>query len=105
MDSCGCLSITLWNVEGLYGALWKRIIRKWITEKLVAPDFFCLQEIKVDSFRLDVALKTILPDYQAITSLQVLGNGGIAILVYPKMAIKEYSRDMKGQVAWVIVTW
>lgn len=105
MDLGRPLSITSWNVEGLCGTLWKRIISKWVSDQPLVPDILCLQEVKADGFRLDAALRMILPEHLAVILLPMLGNGGTAVLVHPSIKIEESGQFRRGQVAWVIVTW
>lgn len=104
MDSLNSFMITSWNVEGLCGVLRKRIIWKWVIEQRSIPPILCLQEIKVEGFRLDLALQMILSDHRAIILLSMQGNGGTMILVHPNIVVENSRGLMQGQVTWVIVT-
>lgn len=100
--------ITSWNVEGLCGPLRKHIVSKWMADQPGQLAFLCLQEIKVEGFRLDTTLSLILPDHRAFVSLPILGSGGTggtAILVHPEIVVVDLGGFQKGQVVWVIVEW
>lgn len=104
MDPGHPLTITSWNVEGFYGTLWKKIIKRWITEQPCVLDILCLQEIKADGLHLDEALWMILLDNLVVILLLVQGNGGTTTLVHPSITIEDSRNFMRGRVSWVIVT-
>lgn len=96
MASLHKVEITSWNVEGLHGCLRKHVVSRWVADQPGQPAFLCLQEIKAEGFRLDAALKMILPDHRVIVSLPNLGSGGNAILVHPEIDIVDSGGFQKG---------
>lgn len=48
-----------------------------------------LQELKVEQFRLDLALQLILPGYPNIVAYPSDGRGGAALLIHPDFTISN----------------
>jgi exonuclease III len=64
----------------------------------------CLQEIKANDFRLQQALRTILPDYNTVVAPPEGTRGGTAIMVHPEFSIQGKGSLNFGQAAWVQLT-
>ncbi|CAM6097639.1 unnamed protein product [Calypogeia fissa] len=82
-------NIASWNVRGLCSPYRKWVVRNWFQNLKIPMSVVALQEIKADAFRLDIALRTILPDYQHLSSAPDQGKGGCALLIHPDFTIRN----------------
>jgi exonuclease III len=94
------LHYATWNVAGLCNPQHKYKVLNWIKSLACPLSVLALQELKTDDFRLDVALRTILPRYQYFSSPPDEGKGGSALLVHPSLSSGTLDQ---GRAVWVIV--
>ncbi|CAM6124136.1 unnamed protein product [Calypogeia fissa] len=93
-------NIASWNVCGLCTPNRKWFIRNWLRQLPFPLSIVALQEIKADHFRLDVALRTILPDFQHISSAPNDGKGGTALLIHPDFTLRQSGIVDQGRAVW-----
>ncbi|CAM6094721.1 unnamed protein product [Calypogeia fissa] len=95
------LNVASWNVRGLCSPNRKWIIRNWIRQLPHSLSILALQEIKADNFRRDVALRTILPDFQHFSSAPCEGRGGSTLLIHPDLRVRHSGTLDQGRAVWV----
>lgn len=100
----GKICVATWNIRGLCDPNRKLIVRQWIKSLTTPPHILCIQEIKGDGFRLDVALRAIFHDYQLVVARPEQGRGGTALLVHPHLKIRAKGILDFGQAAWAQFT-
>ncbi|CAM6082401.1 unnamed protein product [Calypogeia fissa] len=93
-------NLASWNVRGLCSPNRKWMVRNWIQQVKTPLHAVALQEIKADAFRLDVALRTILPDYHHLSSAPDLGKGGTALLIHPDFTLRNSGSLSHGRAVW-----
>ncbi|CAM6125080.1 unnamed protein product [Calypogeia fissa] len=93
-------NIASWNVRGLCSPNRKWVLRNWIQQLKLRLSVVALQEIKADAFRLDIALRTILPDYHHLSSALDQGKGGTTLLVHPDYKIRNSGTLSLGRAVW-----
>ncbi|CAM6082561.1 unnamed protein product [Calypogeia fissa] len=89
-----------WNVRGLCSPNRKWMVRNWLRQLKFPISILALQEIKADAFCLDVALRTILPDFQHLSSAPDDGRGGTALLIHPDFQIRNSGTLSQGRAVW-----
>ncbi|CAM6096789.1 unnamed protein product [Calypogeia fissa] len=98
------LNLATWNVQGLYSPNGspnrKWIVRTWLKQVKISISILALQEIKANSFRLDEALCTILPNFQHLSFAPDNGKGGIALLIHLDLFIKTFVSLELGRAVW-----
>lgn len=62
-------------------------MKYWIRNVRPPIDVLALQEVKADEFRLNIALRAILPGFQYFTSAPEVGKGGTAPLISPLLKV------------------
>lgn len=90
-----------WNVCGLCEPNRKTVVSNWIKSHTLSFDFLALQEIKADRFRLDIALRAILPTFLKFVSAPVDGKGGTALLVRPSLKVIDSGALDFGRAVWI----
>jgi exonuclease III len=76
------IKIASWNVRGLESTDRKYIVKRFLM-MVKGIDIMLLQEVKAVGFLLDIALKCIWKDADAMATNHPKGRGGAAILVGP----------------------
>ncbi|CAM6081767.1 unnamed protein product [Calypogeia fissa] len=89
-----------WNVRGLCNPNRKWMVRNWLCQLKFSISILALQEIKANTFRLDVALHTILPDFQHLSLALDDGRGGTALLIHPDFQIRNSGTMSQGRAIW-----
>jgi exonuclease III len=92
-----------WNVAGLYHPHRKYKVLNWIKSLSFPLTFLAIQELKTNDFRLDSALRTILPRYQYLSSPPNEGKGGSALLIHPLLRILYSGTLDEGRAVWAVV--
>lgn len=59
-----------------------------------------LQEIKADQFRLNLAFRSILPEYHPLSAEPDEGKGGTALLIHPALGIRSSGHLDRGRTVW-----
>jgi exonuclease III len=93
-----------WNVAGLCHPHRKYKIVNWVKTRRPPLAALALQELETDDFRLDVALRTILPQYQYFSSPPYEGRGGSALLLHPLHTVISSGILDEGRATWVIIS-
>ncbi|CAM6124990.1 unnamed protein product [Calypogeia fissa] len=83
------LNLASWNVRGLCSPNRKWMVHNWIRQMKIPLHVVALQEIKADAFKLDVTLRTILPDYHHLSSSLDQGKGATALLIHPDFTMRK----------------
>ncbi|CAM6099079.1 unnamed protein product [Calypogeia fissa] len=94
------LHLATWNVRGLCSPNRKWMVKNWLQHLKYTIHILALQEIKADAFRLDIALRTILPDFQHLSSAPDEGRGGTALLIHPDFHIHNSGTISLGRAVW-----
>lgn len=94
------LHLVSWNVCGLCEPDRKFAVKLWLNSHRPKVDILALQEVKADPFRLDIALRTILPDFTHISSPPDDGRGGTALLISPKIQVLSSGSLDLGRAVW-----
>lgn len=83
---------------GLTGSMQSNFGSILIDQKLII--ILDLQEVKADPFRLDVALRVILPNFTHLSSPPDGGRGGTAILISPRIRVLSSGWLDFGRAVW-----
>lgn len=62
-----------------------------------------IQELKENNLKLNLALRTILPDHQHIISPPIEERGGAALLLHPNLIIISKGISEEGSFAWASI--
>lgn len=93
--------IISWNIDGrLCNIERKHVIRNWLSTLKSKPHILHLQEIKVEGFKLAIALELIIPGYTQTIAPLIESHIGTMILSHPDLIIESSSTLNKNQVAW-----
>lgn len=95
------INLVLWNVCGLCEPDRKYVVKNWIKDLRPRVDILALQEVKADQFRLDLALRAILPGFQHFTAPPDAGRGGTALLISPSLKVIASGNLDLGRAVWV----
>jgi exonuclease III len=93
-----------WKVAGLCHPHRKYKVLNWVKTQRRPLAVLALQELKTEDFRLDVALRTILPRYQYFSSPPHEGRGGSALLLHPLLKVTSSGILDEGRATWVTVS-
>lgn len=94
------INIVSWNVCGLCEPDRRYVVKHWIKEQRPLVDIVALRELKADQFRLDMALRTILPGFQHLTSAPEAGRDGTALLISPSLKVVASGSPDFGRAVW-----
>lgn len=95
------LHLVSWNLCGLCEPDRKYVVKLWLQSLQPKVDILALQETKADPFRLDVALRAILPNFTHFLSAPIDGRGGSAILISPKFKIRSSGSVDLSRAVWL----
>jgi exonuclease III len=77
------------------------VVKNWVKSLGHPLHALCLQEIKTNNYRLDRALRSILPDHIYVVAPPEGTKGGTALLVHKEISIRHKGTFAFDQAAWV----
>jgi exonuclease III len=97
----GKLHIASWNIRGLCDTTQTAVVKSWVKSLGHPLHVLCLQEIKASDYRLDRALRSILPNHIYVVAPPESTKGGTALLVHKDISIRHKGTFNYAQAAWV----